>query len=451
MPFSILQRSYDLRGIFPQEINEELFLKLWFFFWEFFDWNNIAIGYDARQSSPELKNAIIHWLQKSGKNIIDIWFCSTDMLTFSTGHFKDIDAWIMITASHNPKQYNGLKVCKKLAKPINIKEISPQIINFLNKKNITWGNIGWGWKIIKRDIKQERIKHILSFINPDSIKPLKIVVDGWNGSAWVFIEELLKQINCEIIPLFLEPDWIFPNHEANPLKPENTKDMIQKVKETKADLGVAFDGDADRMMICDENGEMLSWTIITALIAEHICKNNPKAKIISNTVCWRIIPETIKKYWWIHLRSKVWHTYIKTMMQKNQEILFAWEHSAHYFFKDNRNADSAAIALCIVLELFSTKRNKISEMKNNYDKYVSIHETNFQIKNPTPIYNKLKQQFPDWTISEEDGLLIQYPTRRFNIRASSNEPLIRLNLEADTKEILDKKLKTIKNIITNQK
>jgi len=443
---SIFSKSYDLRWIYWTDIDENLFKKLWEFFWYFLKWQNIAIGYDARLSSPSLKNSIIESLNKFWKNTIEIWLCSTDMLTFSTGYFDSIDWWIMITASHNPKEYNWLKVCLKNAFPVSFQNIEKQILKFFdNSPEPNWEK----WTNSQKNITQERINHIISFVDKTKIKPLKIVVDWWNWSAGVFIETLLKNLNCEIVPLFLDPDWNFPNHEANPIKPENTKDLVQKVKQTWADLWVAFDWDADRMMICDENWDMLSWTITTAIIAENILQKRPWSKIIFNTVCGKIASETIKKNWWIPIRSKVWHAYIKEMMKNDPEIVFAGEHSAHYFFKNNRNADSASIALAIILEIISAKKTKVSDIRKYYDKYFSIHETNFKTNNSQKILQILKNTYWNWKISEEDWLLIEFDQRRFNVRSSSNEPLLRLNLEWNTQEIMLSKFQEIQKTIEN--
>jgi len=442
-----LQRWYDPRWTYPDQINERNYEKLGQFFWNYLEWRNIAIGYDARLSSQSLKSAFIEGIIQTGKNVIDLGLCSTDMLTFSTGKYSEIDWWVMITASHNPPQYNGLKVCKKYARPVNVKEISTEIISFLEDKSILIENKKIG-TITEKNIINDRIAHILTFVDTKSIKPLKIVVDAWNWTAGIFVWKLLEKLNCEVIPMYFEPDGNFPNHEANPLKPENTEDLIQKVKETNADLWVAFDGDADRVMICDETWIMLSGSIITALISQNIIKKNPNCKIVYNTVCGRIVPDTIKQFGWIPVRSVVWHTYIKNMMNEDSQILFAGEHSAHYFFKDNRNADSGSIALVQILEIISSIWKKVSDIRKSYEKYVAITETNFQVDDPEKVYKVLKEYFAEkWVIDEKDWLLINFSDRRFNVRPSSNEPLLRLNLEAKTKEKLDKNFQEIKTII----
>jgi len=439
-----LKRSYDLRWIYPDQVNEDIYQKLGQFFAWYLEWKTIAVWHDARSSSPSLKEAMIKGLIVAGKNVVDIGLCSTDMSTFASGYYDDIDGCVMITASHNPPEYNGLKICKNKAMPVNIKKISKQIINFLESEKIIKSNITGA--VTQRNIVDDRVKHILGFVESHNIKPLKIVIDAGNGTAGVFLTKLFEKLNCDIVPMYFEPKGI-PEHEANPMKAENVQDMINKVQEVGADLGVAFDGDADRVMICDETGTMLTGTIITAAIAEKIAKLNPGCKVMYNTVVGKVVHDTIKKHNCIPVRSKVGHVYIKEIMNKDSKILFAWEHSAHYFFRSNWNADSWIIALMIVLELFSSKREKVSEMRAYYDNYIAIPETNFTIHDPDPIYKQLKKEFASGTFDENDGLLIEFSDAWLNVRPSSNEPLLRLNLEAVDEAILERYFERVKTII----
>ncbi len=451
MDYSFLTRSYDIRGIYPIQINEELYYYIGQLLAQRFDAKIFSVWYDARPSSVSLKDAMIQGILDAGKNVIELWLCSTDMVTFSSGYYEEIEAGIMITASHNPKEYNGIKACLNNAVPINMQTFWTEILNYLrtDPDKVLATN---KWQVTQRDIIQDRINHIRSFVSPDTIKKFNIVVDAGNGTAWVFIGRLLDTFWINYSPLYFEPDGTYPNHDANPLILENIQDMIDKVKETWADLGVAFDGDADRMVVCDEKGEVFTWSLTTAAIAKKMLEKHSWASIIYNTVCGRVAQETIKDNWWKAIRSLVGHAYIKEMMKKDPEVVFAWEHSGHYFFKDNWNADSGSIAFTILLEILSKFDGSISAFRQQYVKYLAIPETNFEVTSRdkiSSIYQELKKTYHDAEeIATDDGILVNYADWWFNVRPSSNEPLLRLNMEAVSQELLDQKFDELKKIIT---
>ena len=445
MNLNILDKSYDVRWIYPSEINEEFYYKIWRGFWELMTESSFAVWYDARLSSEFLKDALIKWILDSWKNVIDIGLCSTDMIYFSSGFYTDVEVGIMITASHNPKEYNWIKCCQKFAVPINMKDFWKKLRNHI--ENDKFNEISNSWTFIQRNITDDWVDHILSFIDTKNIKPLKVVADAWNWVAGVFMEKLAEKLWIELIPLFFEPDWRFPNHHPSPIEPENMEDLIRKVLETWSDLWVAFDGDADRMYICDEKWEVWSGTITSAMISKVMLQKNPNKKIVYNAVCGNIVPETIVNNSWIPLKEKVGHVYIKEKMNLDPEIIFWTEHSGHYYFRKNWNADSGVIAFVIILELLSLQSKKPSETKEEFEIYYSIDEKNSKVESVSKKLAELKEIYKDWEIDELDWLTIRFEDYWFNVRPSSNEPLLRLNIEAKNKEILYHKEKELLEII----
>lgn len=453
MNYNIINKSYDIRWIYPSEINEEYYYKLGFAFGVLQkNTKTFVVWCDSRLSSDSLKQAIISWLLDSWKYVIDAWLCSTDMIYFASWRYSEVDIWIMITASHNPKEYNWLKSCYKNAAPINMKIFWNEIINFLQNnsievKIISQEELYKNAYYSKKDISDDFVDHVTSFIEKRNIKPLKIVADAGNWVAWVFTTKICDKLGIELIPMFFEPDGNFPNHHPSPIEPENVEMMIKKVIETNSDLWVAFDWDADRMYICDEKWEILSWTITTAMIAEMILKKNPWKKIIYNAVSWNIVPDIIKTNNWVWIRSKVGHVYIKELMNLDQDIVFWWEHSGHYYFRNNWNADSWIIAFVVALELISKSWKKPSEVREEFEKYFAIPETNSKVTSVPDKLAELKEVYKDWIQDEFDWLTVRFSDYWFNVRPSSNEPLLRLNVEANSKDLLKEKTQELLNII----
>ncbi|EKE29792.1 MAG: Phosphomannomutase [uncultured bacterium (gcode 4)] len=446
MDTKILTKSYDLRWVYWIEIDEELYYKMWFAYAVLQRRSEIFIVWcDARLSSESLKQALIEWILDAWKNVMDIWLCSTDMVYFATWAYEEVDIWLMITASHNPKEYNWLKACSKNAVPINMKSFGLELQEYMENWDFSKRPVIWNYKYT--DIADDFIEHIASFVDVGSLKKFKIVADAWNWVAWVFMSKLATRLWFELIPLFFEPDGNFPNHHPSPIEPENVKDMIDKVISSWADLWVAFDWDADRMYICDETWTVWTWTITTAMIAKVVLEKNPRKKIIYNSVCWNVVPETIEKMGWIPVKEKVGHVYIKERMYIDSEIIFGWEHSGHYYFRDNWNADSWVIAFAVVLELLSESWKKPSEVRELFENYLAIPEINFKVADVAAKLQNLKSSYKDWSQDMFDWLTVRYRDWWFNVRPSSNEPLLRLNLEARNEDLLNEKFIELRDFI----
>lgn len=435
-------KAYDIRGVYPKQINEQTAYTLGRAFACFTPDIKIIVGRDMRASGIKLVNAFSRGVLEQGKDVLNIGEISTDCSYFASGKLNLPAA--MFTASHNPAQYNGLKLSLSGAKPVSEKTGLTQIKDLAIAQS--WPTAKAKGKEEKKDILAEYIGHALSFINRSKIKNLTVAVDAGNGMAGKIIPLLKEKLAINILPLYFELDGSFPNHEANPIKPENMRDLIAKVKKEGADVGLAFDGDADRVFFIDEKGNRVSSSLIAAMIAEQVLLKNPKATIIYNVPCSKIVAETIGASGGKGIKERVGHSFIKATMKKNNAI-FGGEHSGHYYFKDNYYADSGLIAALLVLEIISKINKPFSEILKKYQKYFSIEETNSEVKNKEAKMKELKNIFKDAKIEEMDGVTFIYPDYWFNVRPSNTEPLLRLNLEADTEELKDKKTKEILNVL----
>ena len=438
-------KSYDIRGEYPEQLNEYTSEKIGMatvlFLKSIKDIKNIVVARDIRLSSSSLTNALMKGIIKAGVNVIDIGEVSTDTTYFAVGHYN-YDAGIMVTASHNPSNYNGFKLCHEQATPISfdtglstISEIARQIDLPASEQH---------GKIIEKDVLNDYKKYILNFAT--NLRPLKIVIDAGNGMAGKMIPIVFKDLPCIIVPLFFKLDGTFPNHEPNPLDSSNLRDLQDKVRETKSHLGVAFDGDADRCVFVDENGQEIGCDIITAIIAGKLLQKEKGATILYDLRSSWILPEEIKKAGGNPYRERVGHSHIKaTMREKN--ALFGGELSGHYYFRENFFADSAIIALIEVLNILSSKNVPMSNLVAPLMKYCSTGEINFKVTDKDKKIKQIAENFKDGKIDYLDGVTIEYKDWWFNVRKSNTEPLLRLNLEGNTKAIMEQRKKQVIDII----
>lgn len=436
-------KAYDVRGIYPTELNEEIAYKIGKAFVGIIKPKNVVIGRDMRLSSDSLFNAVAKGITEMGADVIEIGLCSSDMVYFAVGSYK-YDAGIMITASHNPKEYNGLKFVKKEAAPISsetgLHEIEKMVAE--NKFKIS-KNKG---KIMEKDIMQDYIKNVLKFVDIKKIKPLKVVVDAGNGMAGKIMPEIAKHLPIKLIPLYFELDGSFPNHIPNPVFEESTADLKKTIRRKKADLGLTFDGDADRIGLIDEKEEYISGSLTTALVAEKMLSKHAGARIIYSSICSWVVPETIKKCKGKPIMSPVGHSFIKQWMRK-YDGLFAGESSGHYYYRDNSYADSAFITALIVMEMISEKNMPLSEILKHYKKYFAIQEINFGVEDKDEKIKEIRERYKTGKINDMDGIRIEFDDWWFSVRASGTEPLLRLNVEAKSKKLMEEKAKELVKII----
>lgn len=430
-----LFKSYDVRGIYPSEINEEIAYGIGRCFVPLIGGARVAVGCDMRPSGTALFEAFARGATEAGADVTDVGLVSTDALYFAVGKYG-FDGGVMITASHNPAQYNGMKFTRANAEAISLDTGLSTIRDQLLAKNLPDGGSRIG-SISQRDILDDFAEHCLSFIDRRSIKPFKIAIDAGNGMAGATVPHVFKHLPCEVIPMYFELDGTFPNHPASPIEPENMVDLQAAVKKHGCDLGVAFDGDADRMFIVDEHGTLIDGSAVTTLVALNTLRKSPGAKILYNLICSRTLPELVAAAGGVPVRSQVGHSIIKKMMRE-QDIVFGGEHSGHFYFKDNWYADSGMIALMQCLEVFSESGKPVSETIAPVDTRVRSGEENSRVADIPGTLARLRSKYAGAKIDDLDGVTIAYPDWWMNIRASNTEPLLRLNVEGDTDAIMRK-------------
>lgn len=438
MPTSIdtsIFKSYDVRGIYPSELNDELAYQIGRHFVAHFGMKNVVVGRDMRPSGEALFKAFAQGATEQGANVTDVGQVSTDALYFAVGKYG-YDGGVMITASHNPAQYNGMKFTREEAMAVSLEGGLAEVRDAIVAGKLPPAAAAKGMTA-KRDILEDFAAHCLSFIRDRSkIRPLKIAIDAGNGMAGLTVMSVFKHLPCEVIPLYFELDGTFPNHPASPIEPENMVDLQKAVLENNCDLGVAFDGDADRMFIVDEKGQLIGGDMVTALVGMTTLKRLPGSKILYNLICSRSVPEAIEKAGGVPVRSRVGHSIIKKTMRE-ENIPFGGEHSGHFYFENNWFADSGMIALMQCLDLFSESDKPVSAVIAPIDHRVRSGEINSKVQNIPEKLKQIEATYSDAQIDHLDGITIQYPDWWMNIRASNTEPLIRLNVEGDTRELME--------------
>ena len=439
MPIAIdtsIFKSYDVRGIVPSQLNDDVAYAIGRAFVEVLGRTNICIGRDMRPSGEGFMDALSRGATDAGADVTQIGLISTDAIYFAVGRYG-FDGGIMITASHNPAQYNGFKFCREEAIAISIETGLAAIRDkALAGDFAPSARIG---TIHQRDILDAFAEHCLSFIDDVAqIKPFKIAIDAGNGMAGATVPRVFRHLPCELVPLYFELDGTFPNHPASPLEPENMVDLQRAVREHDCDLGVAFDGDADRMFLVDERGALIGGDIVTALVGVDTLRLNPGARILYNLICSRSVPEAILAAGGVPVRSKVGHSFIKKTM-RDEDILFGGEHSGHFYFKRNWFADSGMIALMQCHNVFSRAGGSVSQTIAPIDRRARSGEVNSTVSDMPAKLRELRAHYRDAAIDELDGLTIQYPDWWMNVRASNTEPLLRLNVEGDTRDVMERR------------
>ena len=396
----------------------------------------VVIGEDMRPSSPVFADAFSAGVTSQGLEVIRIGLASTDMLYFAAGKLNFPGA--MFTASHNPAEYNGIKLCLSGARPIGKESGLLTIERFVNDGSpIDFRSVG---NESNRDMLAEYVDHLLTLVDLSEIRPLKIVVDAGNGMAGHTAPAVFVRLNCEVIPMYYELDGTFPNHEANPIDPKNLKDLQKAVKKHKADIGLAFDGDADRCFLVDESGELVNPSTLTALIAARELAKNPGASIIYNLISSRAVVEIVEESGGKAIRSRVGHSYIKKLMADTGAV-FGGEHSGHFYFKDFWRADSGMLAAMHAIAALGEVSAPLSKILKPYCRYVASGEINSEVLDAQSSMNEISEKYGESAgneIDHLDGLTVNGDTWWFNVRASNTEPLLRLNVEAKTEARMEK-------------
>ena len=412
-------KAYDIRGIYGKELTEEIAYKLGRAFVSFLKCKNVAVGRDMRESSPIIETELIRGLTDQGADVMKIGLATTPMLYFTVGKFG-YDAGINVTASHNPGRYNGFKLIKADAVPMSGETGIYDIRNLVEKGKFE--DPAEKGKIEERtDVLENYVSNAISFVNPTKLKSHKIVADTGNGMAGIVIPPLMEKLPCKLVHLFPELDGNFPNHEANPLKTETLKSLKEEVKKQNADVGVAFDGDSDRIGFVDEKGNVVPADLFIALIAKELLLKKPNSKILHDLRSSKAVPEAIKDAGGTPIETRVGHSYIKEHMRKEKAI-FAGELSAHYYLQDNHYVESPYIVMLLLLKLMTETGKTVSQLIKPLAKYHGSGEINFQVKDKKLAMNAVREAFPHPDrIYELDGLSIECKNWRLNLRPSNTE------------------------------
>ena len=441
-------KAYDVRGLYPSDINEELARQIGRGFVAYLGAKHIGVSRDMRVSSPGLAAAFIQGAREQGANVTDYGMLGTDMLYFAVVH-DELEGGAQITASHNPKQYNGVKMVRSGALPLSgeagLGEIRDMIVNdAIPMPAPVQGSV------TPRNVIFEYVDKVLSFIDASVIKPFTVVLDAGSGMAGLVAPLLFDHLPCKTTKLCFDIDGTFPNHEANPLLEENRRDITEEVMRQHADIGIAWDGDADRCFFIDGSGEFISGDFITALLAEAFLLKHPGSTIIYDLRASRAVKDTVDRLGGRALMNRVGHAFIKRRM-RDEDGIFAGEVTGHYYFRDYSYADNGFIPALLILELMSKKNKSLRELLQPLrERYFISGEINTKLASMSEVPKKLaaiESRYKDGQIAKLDGVSVDYPDWHFNVRASNTEPLLRLNLEAATPEEMERKRDDVLSVI----
>jgi phosphomannomutase len=428
-------KAYDVRGLYPGELDEAGAEAIGRAYVQQFEPRRLAVGRDMRLSSPAMQEALMRGAAAAGAEVIDLGLVGTEMVYFAVGSLG-LEGGAMITASHNPKEYTGMKLVRRGALPVGGES---GLLDVRDRALADDASAGTPGKIEQHDIWPAYVERVLSFVDVPAIKPLKVVIDAANGMGGTMLPPVLERLPVETVRCYFEPDGSFPNHEPNPLLPENREFIVRKTLEEGADLGVAFDGDADRCFFVDDTGEFVPGDFVTALFSESVLQKEPGAKVIYDVRASRAVPETIEGAGGVALMNRVGHAFIKARMRK-EDAAFAGEVSGHYYFRDFSQADSGVVPFLLMLELISKKNKPLSEVLAPLrSRYFITGELNTPVPDVALKLQELKERYADGRISHLDGISVDFDDWHFNVRPSNTEPLLRLNLEAMSEELMEQK------------
>lgn len=441
-------KAYDIRGTVPDQLHGEIAYSLGVGFARFAAADAIVVARDMRRSGEELVAEFARGAQEQGVDVIDLGLGSTDLLYYASGSLDLPGA--MFTASHNPAQYNGVKFCLSGARAVGIdsglaevRATASTVLDGLGPRPAERAG-----SYSQRDLLSQFVDHVVSFIDVDEIRPMKIVADTANGMGGLVVPAVFERLSAiELEVMYGELDGSFPNHPADPLQPANQRDLRARVVTGGFDLGLAFDGDADRVFMVDELGEGLSGSTTTALLAAAVLRTNPGATILHNLICSRAVPEVVSELGGVPVRTKVGHSYIKQIMAETGAA-FGGEHSAHYYFAGNYRADSGLIASMLMIGEMCRSDQEVSVLRKPYERYAASGEINTQVADPAAVIDAISAEFSSLPQDRLDGLSVDCGTWWFNLRPSNTEPLLRLNLEAVNRDECDDRVAEMLALIT---
>jgi len=434
-------KSYDIRGTYPDELNERAAREIGRAFVCRAAAKRVAVGRDMRLSSPALFKAITEGIMEQGADVFDMGQVPTECLYFAVGG-RDFDAGVMITASHNPKEYNGFKMVKKEGSGFSMIR-GTEMAAAVEKEKPESPKKG---VLTEKDLLAEYAERLFSLVKVEGIKPFRVVIDAGNGMAGKVIPLIKERLPINIVPLNFELDGSFPAHPSNILEKGAAEQVGEKVRREKADFGFAFDGDADRIYLIDELGNLVSADITLLFLARHLLEENPGGVISYNLICSKSLPEFIEKWGGKPVRTRVGFVNVRDALIENRGIM-GGELSGHYCFRDNFYGDSAFLALLILLKAISNSDKSVSAAVSQFQRYYRAPEINFKIENKQEILQKIKDRYSDGKQDYLDGVTVEYENWWFNVRPSQTEPLLRLTIEADTKKVFEEKKKELTGFI----
>jgi phosphomannomutase len=444
-------KAYDVRGIYPDELDEAGAEAIGRAYVEQFEPRRIAVGRDMRLSSPAMQEALMRGAAAAGADVLDLGLVGTEMVYFAVGSLE-LEGGAMVTASHNPKEYTGMKLVRRGALPVGGESGLFDVRDRALANGIQPGGSHRDGTVTEGsrdsyDIWPAYVDRVLSFVDLASIRPLRVVIDTANGMAGAMLPPVLERLPIETIRCFFEPDGTFPNHEPNPLLPENREFIVRKTLEEGADLGVAFDGDADRCFFVDDTGEFVPGDFVTALFAEMVLEKEPGGKVIYDVRASRAVPDAIENAGGVALVNRVGHAFIKARMRK-EDAAFAGEVSGHYYFRDFSQADSGVVPFLLMLELISKRGVRLSEILEPLrSRYFITGEINTPVPDVALKLQELKERYAEGRVSHLDGISVDFDDWHFNVRPSNTEPLLRLNLEATSEELMERKRDEVLDVI----
>jgi len=428
-------KAYDVRGLYPSQLDEDGAYRIGRGYVEHFEPKSIAVGRDMRLSSEPMAKAVVDGAADGGADVLDLGLVGTEMVYHAVGELA-LDGGICVTASHNPKEYTGMKIVRRGALPVGG---DSGLALVRARAEAEFGSIARRGTVSAEDVWPSFTQKVLSFVEAAEIRPLRVVIDAANGMAGVMLPPVLEHLpQLEVVRCYFEPDGSFPNHEPNPLLPENREFIVRKVREEGADLGVAYDGDADRCFFVDDTGEFVPGDFITALIAEAVLARASGEKVIYDVRASWAVPETIERAGGVPLVNRVGHAFIKQRMRK-EDAVFAGEVSAHYYFRDFSQADTGTVPFLVVLDLLSRRGRKLSELLAPYrERFFLTGELNTPVADVPLKLQEIKERYASegGRISHLDGVSVDFEDWHFNVRPSNTEPLLRLNLEALSEELM---------------
>jgi phosphomannomutase len=438
-------KAYDIRGTVPDQLDADIARAIGSAFARFARSPRVLVAHDMRESGPELAIAFAEGVRREDVEVVHMGLASTDMIYFASGRLDAPGA--MLTASHNPAGYNGIKLCLSGARPVGvesglleIKQTTEALLTDGDTRPLRGGET-------TVDLLDEFVTHVHSFIDISALRPMKVVADTANGMGGLIVPRVFEKLPIELDMLFPELDGTFPNHPADPIQPENQRDLRARVTAVHADLGLAFDGDADRVFLVDEQGQGLSGSTTTAMLAVGVLAKHPGSKIIHNLICSKAVPEVIREHGGEPIRSRVGHSYIKQVMAETGAA-FGGEHSAHYYFRDNYRADSGIIATMFVLEQMSQSGLPLSQLRVPLERYADSGEINTHVADPHATIETVATHYVGANQDRLDGLTVDFGGWWFNLRPSNTEPLLRLNLEAATRDDCDTHVAEVLALVT---